>query len=83
VDVFEKELEDGSKALGFFNRGNDAANLNFNKLSYLGFPSACHVRDLWRQTDLPDARGALKLAIPAHGVVLLKLTPASGRPRGN
>jgi alpha-galactosidase len=83
VDVFEKELEDGSKALGFFNRGNDAANLNFNKLSYLGFPGACHVRDLWRQTDLPDARGALKLAIPAHGVVLLKLTPASGRPRGN
>jgi hypothetical protein len=46
-------------------------------------PGACHVRDLWRQTDLPDARGALKLAIPPHGVVLLKLTPVVRGARGN
>ena len=72
VDVFEKELEDGSKALGFFNRGNDVAKINFNKLGYIGLSGTWHVRELWRQTDLPDAKGALKLRIEPHGVVLLK-----------
>jgi alpha-galactosidase len=75
VDVFAKELEDGSQALGFFNRGGDTAKINFNKLGYLGLSGPCHVRDLWRQLDLPDAKGALKLTLPPHGVVLLKINP--------
>jgi alpha-galactosidase len=74
VDVFSKELEDGSRALGFFNRGDNVAQINFNKLNYLALAGTWHVRDLWRQTDLPDAKGALKLTIPAHGVILLKLS---------
>jgi alpha-galactosidase len=73
VDVFGKDLEDGSKALGFFNRGDDVANINFNKMSYIGLAATWHVRDLWRQLDLPDAKGSLKLTIPPHGVALLKL----------
>ena len=73
VDVFAKELEDGSQALGFFNRGGDVAKINFNKLGYLGLSGTWHVRDLWRQTDLPDTKGSLKLAIQPHGVVLLKM----------
>jgi alpha-galactosidase len=73
VDVFAKELEDGSKALGFFNRGNDVAKINFNKLNYIGLSGVWHVRDLWRQTDLPAVKNALKLTIQPHGVVLLKL----------
>src|ERR1035441_65403 len=75
VDVFAKELEDGSKALGFFNRGGDVTKINFNKLGYIGLSGTCHVRDLWRQADLPDAKGALKLSIQPHGVVLLKMSP--------
>lgn len=74
VDVFLKDLEDGTKALGFFNRGGDSAKVNFNKLGYIGLSGTWHVRDLWRQTDLPDAKGALKLTIPPHGVVLLKMS---------
>jgi len=73
VDVFAKELEDGSKALGFFNRGGDVAKINFNKLGYIGLSGPWHVRDLWRQTDLPAVKNALKLTIQPHGVVLLKL----------
>ena len=75
VDVFAKDLEDGLKALGFFNRGGDVAKINFNKLGYIGLSDVCHVRDLWRQTDLPDAKDALKLTIQPHGVVLLKMSP--------
>ena len=76
VDVFAKELEDGSKALGFFNRGGDVTKINFNKLGYIGLSGPWHVRDLWRQTDLPDTKGSLKLTIQPHGVVLLKMSPA-------
>lgn len=78
VDVFMKELEDGSSALGFFNRDSAAQNVSFNKLSFLGFKTPLHVRDLWRQQDLPDiadtAKEPLRMTIPAHGVQLFKLT---------
>jgi len=81
IDVYVKELEDGSKAVGFFNRDSAAQTLGFNKLSQLGFESKVHVRDLWRQKDLPDItdthKEALPMTIPAHGVMLYKLTPAS------
>jgi alpha-galactosidase len=77
--VFEKELADGDRALGFFNLATTPATLNFNQLAQLGFTGRQHVRDLWRQSDLPDvdaAAGVLPLTIPAHGVVLYKLTAA-------
>jgi hypothetical protein len=50
---------------------------DFNQLAQLGFTGAQHVRDLWRQSDLPDvdaATGVLKMMIPVHGVVLYRLT---------
>ena len=77
--VYEKELEDGGRALGFFNLGSTTMNLDFHQLADLGCKGRLHVRDLWRQKDLPDmdvANGALQLAIPAHGVLLYKLTAA-------
>jgi alpha-galactosidase len=77
VRVFEKELEDGGRALGFFNLGSAPANLDFNQLAQIGFTGKQHVRDLWRQKDLADvdaANGVLPLTIPAHGVVLYKLS---------
>ena len=77
VRVYEKELEDGGRALGFFNLGSAPASLQFNQLAPLGFTGAQHVRDLWRQSNLPDvdaAGGVLKMTIPVHGVMLYKLT---------
>jgi alpha-galactosidase len=78
VDVFKKELEDGTSALGFFNRDSTEQSFSFSKLSYLGFKTRLHVRDLWRQQDLPDivatSKESLKMTIPAHGVQLYKLT---------
>jgi alpha-galactosidase len=85
VRVYEKELEDGGRALGLFNVGSAPASLEFNQLAQLGFTGAQHVRDLWRQQDLPDVDAAtdiLKMTIPVHGVVLYKLTPAALRNSG-
>ena len=55
---------------------------DFNQLAHLGFTGAEHVRDLWRQSNLPDvdaASGVLKMTIPVHGVVLYKLTAVMAR----
>jgi alpha-galactosidase len=79
VRVYEKELEDGGRALGFFNLGATPANLDFNQLAQIGFTGTQHVRDLWRQSNLPDvdvANGVLPMTIPTHGVMLYKLTAA-------
>ncbi len=79
VRVYEKDLADGGCALGFFNLGPAAANRQFNQLATLGFKGKLRVRDLWRQSNLPDvdaANGILPLTIPAHGVVLYKITAA-------
>ena len=81
VDVYLKELEDGSKALGFFNRDSAPQSVEFKTLDTLGFNYRQHVRDLWRQTDLPDiadpSKDALKMTIPGHGARLYKLTAAA------
>jgi alpha-galactosidase len=79
LDVFLKELEDGSKALGFFNRGDKVRTFTFNKLSRVGITKPQHVRDLWQQKDLPDANGKVDVTVNPHGVVILKFTMA-GRP---
>jgi alpha-galactosidase len=79
VRVYEKELEDGGRALGFFNLGSAPVNLDFNQLAQIGFAGKQHVRDLWWQHDLPDveaANGILPLTIPVHSVMLYKLTAA-------
>ncbi|MEI6192988.1 MAG: NPCBM/NEW2 domain-containing protein [Verrucomicrobiota bacterium] len=78
--IYAKELEDGGRALGFFNLGSAPVNLDFNQLASLGFTGKQHVRDLWRQKDLATvdaANGILPLTIPTHGVVLYKLTAAN------
>ena len=77
VDVFAKDLEDGSKALGFFNRASQAETVTYNKLARIGLPGRRRVRDLWRQKDLQVLSGSVKLSVPGHGVMLLKLSPAS------
>jgi len=78
VDVYVKPLEDGTRAVGFFNRGAKAT-ITFNKLGVFGVKFPAQVRDLWRQQDLaPLAKrsGALTLTIPEHGVMLLRVTGA-------
>ncbi|MEI8290089.1 MAG: alpha-galactosidase [Verrucomicrobiota bacterium] len=77
--VYEKELEDGGRAVGFFNLGSVPMNQNLENLNQFGLAGRLQIRDLWRQKNLPDVDvngGFLTLAIPAHGVVLCKLTTA-------
>jgi alpha-galactosidase len=76
VDLYLKDLDDGGRAIGFFNRDSQPMHFTYDKLPRLGFPGKWHVRDLWRQKDLPDMDGKLEVSVNPHGVLLLKLTPA-------
>jgi alpha-galactosidase len=65
-------MEDGSKAVGLFNRGEDTATVTA-KWSDLGLQGKRVVRDLWRQQDLGKHEGEFKASVPRHGVVLVRL----------
>jgi alpha-galactosidase len=67
-----KNLEDGSKAVGLFNRGKNSAEVtvNWDELQLKGNVA---VRDLWRQKELGELNGKFSAQVPAHGVVMVKI----------
>jgi alpha-galactosidase len=74
-EVWAKDMSDGSKAVGIFNRGELASDYML-KWSDLDVHGKRVVRDLWRQQDLGDFDGQFKTNIPRHGVVLVGIRPA-------
>jgi alpha-galactosidase len=76
LEVWAREMEDGSKAVGMFNRGNGIAEVAA-AWSDLGVSGKQLVRDLWRQKDLGVYEDAFKACIPRHGVVLVRIRPAA------
>ena len=76
VQVWVKELKDGSRAIGIFNLDEKPATITL-PFSGIGLPSSVKLRDLWRQQDLGQFKGTYTAKIPSHGVILLKTTPFS------
>lgn len=73
VEVFAKVLEDGSMAVGLFNRGLFPAT---GKISWtdLKLPAGPHrVRDTWRQKDIGVFDEAFSTPLPPHGVSLVRI----------
>jgi alpha-galactosidase len=68
-----KNLADGSKAVGLFNRGNSTMEIqaDWGELQ-ISWKQA--VRDLWRQKELGVYTGKFSTQVPAHGVVMIKVT---------
>jgi alpha-galactosidase len=73
-----KILEDGSKAVGFFNQRNTEAAITA-AWPALGIMGRNRVRDLWRQQDLGVFETQFQAQVPAHGVTLVRISPVSGR----
>ena len=76
TEVWVRELKDGSRAVGLFNRSGNATEvtLNWDEAALSG---KWTVRDLWQHKDMGAFDAKLALQVPAHGAVLLKLSPAS------
>ena len=71
LQVWVKELSDGTKAVGLFNLGEKAENFTV-PFSRIGLEGKQQLRDVWRQKDLGTVSDAVKASVPPHGVVLLK-----------
>ncbi|PYU91695.1 MAG: alpha-galactosidase, partial [Acidobacteria bacterium] len=67
-----KPLADGSKAVGLFNRGEDAATIKVN-FSDIEVSGSATVRDLWAKKDLGSFEGNYSTQVPKHGVALIKV----------
>jgi alpha-galactosidase len=72
LEVWAKPMEDGSQAVGLFNRG-EMDNVVIAKWSDLGLKGAQSVRDLWRQQDIGTFQNEFQTRVPRHGVVLVRI----------
>ncbi len=76
TEVWMKEMEDGGRAVGLFNRGEFEAVVTA-RWSDLGLTGAQRVRDLWRQKDLGMFDPEFTANIPRHGAMLIRVAPVS------
>ncbi|MES2416671.1 MAG: putative Ig domain-containing protein [Bacteroidota bacterium] len=74
IQVWQKELADGSFAIGIFNTGEVPADYKL-ELNAINLKGNYTVRDLWLQKDLKENVSQFSSTINRHGVKLLKLTP--------
>ncbi|OIR05749.1 alpha-galactosidase A precursor [mine drainage metagenome] len=72
--VWVKELEDGSHAVGIFNLSDNyqTIQINWNDIE-LKKATAKKVRDLWRQKDLGIFKNLFGTKVAPHGVTLIKV----------
>jgi len=79
LEVWVKPLAGGSKAVGFFNRSDRARDTEAEvPLGELGLQGRVHGHDVWNNKELGTLPETLTVRIPAHGVVLLTVSPGPG-----
>ena len=86
-EIWVKDLLDGSKAVGLFNRSNTEAQISV-RWSDLGISGAWMVRDLWRQKNLGSQTESFQMPVGEHGAEMIlllrkprKTVAASSTPR--
>ena len=72
VEVWKKELSDGSAAIAIFNKRPYQCKIEVD-WQELGYNGGYLIRDLWRQSDLGTTREVTSFDIPRHGCVMLKV----------
>jgi alpha-galactosidase len=76
VEVWAKQLADGSRAVVLLNRGGGEQQISAN-WEDLGYPSqvSASVRDLWLHQDLGKFARKFSASVASHGVVLVTVRP--------
>jgi alpha-galactosidase len=78
IAIYAKCLEDGSIAIGLFNKSNTPQTAGCS-LKDLGLRGRQTIRDLWRQQDLGVFDNEFSATVNPHGVALLRIYP--GNPK--
>jgi alpha-galactosidase len=79
TEVWARPLDDGTVAVGLFNKGDSdrEVTVNFNDLpvplSGNRLQGSQSVRDLWLRKNLGAASGVYKATVPRHGVTFIKI----------
>ncbi|WP_235530453.1 MULTISPECIES: alpha-galactosidase [unclassified Sphingomonas] len=75
-EVWSRTLVDGSRAVVLFNRGEAPAQITAT-WPEIGYPAGvrAEVRDLWAHKSLGRMAGRFAATVPAHGVVMVRVTP--------
>jgi alpha-galactosidase len=76
LEVWSKQLGDGSRAVILFNRGGREQEVAAT-WDDIGYPAhlAASVRDLWLHKDLGQVSGKFSASVPSHGVVMVTVKP--------
>ncbi len=72
LEVWAKDMEDGSKAAGMINRGESEHEITVH-WSDVGVRKTRNVRDLWRQKNLGKHNGNFTASVPPHGTMLIRI----------
>jgi alpha-galactosidase len=72
LEVWARELSDGTLAVGLFNRSRKNAPVTV-QWSDLGLSGAQPVHELWQRKDLGVMENAHTAEVPRHGAVMLKV----------
>ncbi len=75
LEVWKRVLEDGSIAVGLFNRGEKPASITANGQIWESTGKQ-RVRDLWRQKELGTSEGKFTAEAGRHGAVMIRMWPA-------
>ena len=76
LEVWAKELKDGSRAVVLFNRSKQPAKISVNWQEIgLNKSATARVRDLWRKKELGQFKNGFAATVPSHDVVMIRVWP--------
>ncbi len=76
MEVWVRQMEDGSHAVGLFNRGEKEIDVTAY-WSDLGISGKQKARDLWRQKEIGGFKDKFTTRVSGHGVVMIRMWPLS------
>lgn len=76
LEVWAKQLQDGSRAVALLNRGSSEQSISVN-WEQIGYPDHLNaaVRDLWAHKDLGNFSGKFSAPVGSHAVVMVRVSP--------
>jgi alpha-galactosidase len=77
LQVWSKKMRDGSIAVAMLNRSTAPAKIAANFWRAGLHVGSAKVRDLWQHADLGTFKSEYATTVPAHGVVMVRVTPAT------
>ena len=73
LEVWARQLDDGSIAVGLFNRGPKSSRVTVN-WSDLGIRGVWRVRDIWQQKDTGESDTDYSTTVGRHGAAMVRVS---------